>query len=132
GLTREEGDTLLETDSQHARRAVQSLVTVELNEEQFSALTSFVFNIGRDKFSNSTLLRRLNEGEYEEVGRQLRRWIRAGGLPMNGLIRRRACEELLFKGDLELDASGGFDVSACVALGAASTVTDPIDVDLGE
>jgi hypothetical protein len=48
------------------------------------------------------------------------------------LIRRRACEELLFRSELELAADGNFDPAPCVTLGAASSPPDPIDISVGE
>src|SRR6185503_16203294 len=56
GLTEPEGLALLNQDTTIARVAVQELVTVGLSNNQFGALTSFVFNIGRANFAESTML----------------------------------------------------------------------------
>ena len=52
-------------------------VKVPLEQDQFDALTSFVFNVGSGAFRDSTLLRLLNEGKYDEVPEQLNRWVKA-------------------------------------------------------
>ena len=47
---------------------------------------------------SSTLLRVLNEGQYDEVPAQIKRWNKAGGQVLEGLVRRREAEALLFEG----------------------------------
>jgi lysozyme len=44
------------------------------------------------------MLKVLNEGKYNEVPAQIRRWNKAGGKVLKGLIRRREAESLLFEG----------------------------------
>jgi len=63
-----------------------------INQNQFDALVSFVFNIGGHAFRESTLLKKLNAGEYDQVPDQLRRWIYSGGKVVKGLINRREKE----------------------------------------
>ena len=58
---------------------------------------SFVFNIGPTAFRKSTLLRLLNEGKPEEVPAQLKRWNKAGGKTVQGLINRREAESGLWE-----------------------------------
>ena len=126
------GSNLLNTDSASAREEVSSVVKVDLNDQQFGALVSFVFNVGATKFEKSTLLKAINNREFEAVPRQFARWIISGGKPLNGLINRRACEAALFKGDLPSSQSQSFDRQECASLGAASEVSDPIDIQVGE
>ncbi len=95
-ITPEQADQLLDDDLRLAERAVQRLVTVPLNDNQFSALVSFVYNVGIANFENSTLLTLLNRGWYEQVPVQLLRWNRANGEPLGGLTRRRAAEARLW------------------------------------
>ena len=61
-----------------ARLAVQSLVSVYLNEEQFGALVSFVFNVGSANFAGSSMRRLLNEGQQDLAAREFGRWVLAG------------------------------------------------------
>lgn len=74
-------------------------VKVPLTDQQYSALTSLVYNIGPTNFANSTLLKKLNAGDYSGAADEFSRWIYAGGQPATGLVRRRAAEQALFTGD---------------------------------
>lgn len=138
-LSESDGAKLLETDTAGARKDVLRLVTgTELSDDQFGALTSFVFNVGAGNFRKSTLLRRLNDTSLDEAtrirlaAREFPRWVRAGGQVYNGLIARRACEKALFEGNLVLAADGSFDRRLCDGLGAAPSVDSLIDIETGE
>ena len=96
GITRERGLALLQQDAGKACSAIKSNVKVPLNQHQFDALTSFVFNVGGEAFRQSTLLKKLNAGEYAAVPSELNRWNKAGGRPLEGLTRRRKAEGALF------------------------------------
>lgn len=95
-ITPEQANQLLEEDLRLVERAVQRLVQVPLNDNQFAALVSFAFNVGIGNFERSTLLRLLNRGWYEQVPAQLMRWNRAQGEVLGGLSRRRAAEGRLW------------------------------------
>ncbi len=77
-------------------RARQAMVlrhaTVPLNDNQLAALTSFVYNVGEQAYRDSTLLRKLNTGDYEGACRELPRWVYAKGVKLGGLVRRREQE----------------------------------------
>jgi lysozyme len=73
-----------------AEGIVGKRVQVHVNENQFSALASWAFNVG-DRW-DSTLYRRLNARDYLGVAEELPRWRKAQGKVQNGLIRRRAKE----------------------------------------
>ena len=88
---------LLAQDLKGAENAVNEGVKVELQQNQFDALVSFCFNVGDTAFKNSTLLRRLNQGGYEEVPAQLRRWVHCHGAVVAGLVKRRKNEIDLWK-----------------------------------
>ena len=92
GITHAQAIDLLREDAGHAEDSVSSRVTVDLSQTQYDALVSFVFNIGGGAFRNSTLLRLLNQGRYDDVPEQLRRWNKAGGRVVQGLINRREAE----------------------------------------
>lgn len=91
-----EADRLLLEDIKEAAQAVDHLVTVELNQNQRAALTSFVFNLGAGGLKKSTLLRRLNIGDYSCVPSEMSRWVFGGTKRLAGLVRRRAAEGELF------------------------------------
>jgi GH24 family phage-related lysozyme (muramidase) len=101
GVTREQAVDLLNTDSALAVTAVNDLVEVPLNQNQFNALTSFVYNVGRGNFESSTLRREVNLGRFDRVSDELNRWTHAGGREISGLQRRRAAEGELFNRPLD-------------------------------
>ncbi|QBF87122.1 lysozyme [Leclercia adecarboxylata] len=90
--TDRECDQLLWKDLQPAKRTVDKLVKVPLGEYQRAALYSFVFNVGSDAFSKSTLLRKLNKGDHDGACEEMRRWVYAGGMKWKGLQNRREME----------------------------------------
>ena len=105
-VTEEEAEDLLRKDMAESAQYVEQIVTVPLNAHQFSALVSFVFNAGQGSLESSTLLRRLNAGEYDAVPSELAKWVKATDpntgqkVSLAGLVRRRAAEgELWLKSD---------------------------------
>ena len=72
------------------------LVTVELNQNQFDAMVSWVYNLGVGNLKASTLLKVLNAGDYAGVPAQMMRWNKAGGKVLEGPTRRRQAEADLF------------------------------------
>lgn len=91
-ITQAEAERLLLNDLDRFERAVERLVAVPLTDGQFAALVSFAFNVGEAAFAKSTLLRKLNAGDYEAVPSELARWVNAGGRRVQGLVNRRAAE----------------------------------------
>ena len=75
---------------------VNSSVKVPLNQNQFDALVSLAYNIGSSAFKSSTLVKKLNTGDYQGAADQFNVWINAGGKRMQGLVNRRDREKLLF------------------------------------
>jgi lysozyme len=96
GLTEQQCWDLLDQDLEGAERAVNEAVTVPLNQNQFDALVSFTFNVGDGAFRGSTLLKLLNQVQYDQVPTQLRRWIMDNGHVVQGLINRREKEITLW------------------------------------
>jgi lysozyme len=101
-ITVEMADEYLARDCKHAEEVVTKKVKVDLNENQFSALVSLVYNIGSGNFSKSTLLKSLNAGDYSEASEQFLVWRKGGGKVLKGLEIRRAKEKELF--DTEVTA----------------------------
>lgn len=95
-ITEAEAEALLRRDLEASERAVAELVTVPLNQAQFDALVSFVFNVGAGAFKSSTMLRLLNAGDYQGAAAQFGRWVYNDGQVLAGLERRRAAERALF------------------------------------
>jgi len=98
GLTHDEVLDLLKQDLHTFEIAVEGGVNVPLKENEFDCLVSFCFNVGAKAFLNSTLRRVLNDGGYDEVPNQLRRWVFAAGKKIKGLEKRRENEIKLWKG----------------------------------
>ena len=97
-ISQERADMLLLEDVEVFEKAVNELVEVPLEQNQFDSLISWTFNLGPTNLKNSTLLKVLNNKNYDEVPTQIKRWNKAGGKVLQGLIRRRAAEALLFEG----------------------------------
>lgn len=96
-ITEDEAEDLLRQDTREAEQSVHRLVSVKLAQNQFDALVSFTFNLGAGALQRSTLLKRLNAGDYQAAAEEFLRWVYAGGKRLSGLIRRRAAEKALFE-----------------------------------
>lgn len=77
---------------------VNAKVKVPINQNQYDALVSLTYNIGQSAFSNSTLLRKLNEKDYAGASEQFLVWKKAGGEVVKGLLNRRIKERAVFDG----------------------------------
>ncbi len=95
-ISQAEADQNLHEDLSSSEEAVQRLVKVVLTSNQFSALVSFVFNLGEGSLASSTLLRLFNSGETVLAAKEFLKWDRAGGVELPGLTRRRTAEMHLF------------------------------------
>lgn len=72
------------------------LIKVEVNQNQFDAMTSLAYNIGFGAFSNSTLLKRVNAKDFLGAANEFLKWDKSNGKPLLGLTRRRQREKELF------------------------------------
>jgi len=93
-----QADEMLEIELEEFEGYINDNVTVTLSQNQFDALVSWVYNLGPANLKASTMLKVLNSGDYEGVPAQIKRWNKAGGKVLEGLIRRREAEALLFIG----------------------------------
>lgn len=84
----------LEADVRVAEDAVRSCVTVPLMPYEFDAYVSLAYNIGGSAFCNSTLVRKLNSGNYQGACAELKRWVYVDGRVVQGLVNRREAEYL--------------------------------------
>ena len=96
-VTQQEADKILEEDMKEYEGYINDYVTVDLNQNQFDSLVSWVFNLGPNNLKSSSMLKVLNNGAYEDVPAQIKRWNKANGKTLDGLIRRREAEALLFE-----------------------------------
>lgn len=95
--TQEQAEEWLENDFFMAKTDVLAVVRVPLGENQLDALTSFVFNLGVRKLIQSTLLKKINIGDFQGAAGEFDKWVFAAGKKLNGLIARRAAERKLFE-----------------------------------
>ena len=112
-ITQAQAESALRHDAGEAAAAINRLVKVRLTDNQRGALISFVFNVGIGAFGKSTLLKKLNGGDYNSVPVELARWNKNDGKVMAGLTNRRSAEAGLW-------AKGAFVTSRNVKADAPS------------
>ena len=95
-ITEYEAERLLKNDVKGAERVVTRSVNAEINQNQFDALVSFVYNVGAGHFRNSTLLKKLNKNDFDGASDEFLRWNKQAGKVLNGLTKRRKAEKKLF------------------------------------
>jgi GH24 family phage-related lysozyme (muramidase) len=98
-IKEETAERLLRTGLVGYESDVLKLVKVKLTQGQFDALVSFAYNLGARALSTSTLLQKLNAGDYAGAAEEFLRWNKAGGKALPGLTRRREAERALFLSD---------------------------------
>ena len=86
----------LRADIETAEKCINQCVTDTLTQDQFDALCSFVFNLGCGNFRKSTLLKKINDEDDIGASEEFKRWSKANGKEMAGLVRRREAERDLF------------------------------------
>jgi lysozyme len=97
-IDQEAAEAFLIEDLEEFEGYVTEMVEVPLSQSQFDALVSWTFNLGPGNLERSTLLAKLNQGEYTDVPFEIKRWTRAGGVILPGLVKRRDAEAALFEG----------------------------------
>ena len=98
-ITQSEAEKMLQDELPEYEGYITDKVVPMLQQHEFDALVCWVYNLGPTNLSSSTMLKKLNAGEFKEVPFQMKRWDKAGGQPLLGLTRRRNAEALLFKGE---------------------------------
>ncbi|WP_247996685.1 lysozyme [Brucella tritici] len=114
-----EAERILKADLAKFEARVERFVKVPLTDNQFAALVSFDFNTGA--LDKSTLLKKLNKGDYAAVPVELMKWVNAGGKRVQGLVNRRAAEAGLW-------AKGDFVSSNYVPATTAANKTDVVTI----
>lgn len=95
-ISEDQANYFLMQDLYSVERAIIRHVKTEINQNQFDALCSLIFNIGITAFKDSTLLNKLNNNDFNGASNEFKRWNRVNGIVMRGLIRRRQAEQDLF------------------------------------
>tara|TARA_Y100000114_G_scaffold118236_1_gene112719 strand:- start:713 stop:1156 length:444 start_codon:yes stop_codon:yes gene_type:complete len=97
-ISKDQAEEMLVEELHEYENYVNEYVNVALSQNQFDALVSWVYNLGPANLKASTMLKVLNDGKYEDVPYQMKRWNKAGGKVLDGLVRRREAEALLYQG----------------------------------
>lgn len=99
-ISMQEAEAILVKDLAAVDAAISKWVTVPLNQNQYDAIGSFIFNLGAGSFAGSTLLKKLNAKDYEGASKEFIRWnkgrVKGVLVEMPGLTRRRLAEQKLF------------------------------------
>jgi lysozyme len=95
-ITKEQAAEYFNHDLAVFEKEISEVVKVALTNNQFSALISLIYNIGGTQFRSSTLLKKLNRGDYAGAANEFGRWIYDNSKILNGLIERREKEKQLF------------------------------------
>lgn len=95
--TEEEANAWLREDVKSAESCVNNSVTVPLTQGEFDACVSFVYNIGCGNFRRSTMLRLINDSNYDGAALEFAKWNHAGGVEVAGLTARREAERRRFE-----------------------------------
>jgi lysozyme len=107
-ITKQQALARFDKDLTKFENAVDRLVKVPLTQNQFDALVSFTFNVGEGALAKSTLLKKLNAGDYDAVPSELMKWTKGGGKELPGLVRRRRAEAAMWRG---VDERGKPDIN---------------------
>lgn len=93
----QQGDAWFIEDTQDAVNCINHHVTAGINQNQFDALVSFVYNLGCFNFEQSTLLHKLNAGDFAGAAEEFLKWDHQAGKVLAGLTHRRNAEKVLFE-----------------------------------
>jgi GH24 family phage-related lysozyme (muramidase) len=95
-ITEAQAQSFLKSHLEGDCKAVSGFVKVDVTDNEFAALVSFAYNVGRSALASSTLLKKLNSGDKKGAADQFLKWDHAGGKVVKGLTRRRIAERDLF------------------------------------
>ena len=98
-ISQHQAEELLAKDLEEFEEYVEDLIDVPLEQNQFDALVAWTYNLGPTNLKTSTLRKVLNKGAYDDVAEQIKRWNKANGKVLKGLVRRRNAEAELFDGN---------------------------------
>ncbi len=94
--TQEQADTWLTEEANEFAESVLGMVKVPLTQNELDALTSLAYNIGLGNLRKSTLMKRINESDFDAAADEFPKWNKAGGNVLPGLVKRRRAERDLF------------------------------------
>jgi lysozyme len=91
-ITQKQADDILRQDLVKFETAVYGMVKQPLTQHQFDVLVDFAYNAGVGALKSSTLLKKVNAGDFDAVPAELMKWTKGGGKVLPGLVRRRQAE----------------------------------------
>lgn len=94
-ITQEQADAFFLSDIAHYQDGVEAVIKVPITDNQYAALTSFCYNVGRGALARSTLVRKINAKD-PSAHLEFLKWTKANGRVLQGLVRRRKAEQALF------------------------------------
>jgi lysozyme len=95
-ITEDTAENLLHDDSLLAAAAVTRFTTTPLTDNQYAALIDFVFNTGGGSYQRSTLRQKINRREFNDIYKELNKWVYGNGRRIPGIVKRRQAEAILF------------------------------------
>ena len=98
-ISQHQAEELLMKDLEEFEEYVEDLIGVPVEQNQFDALVAWTYNLGPTNLKTSTLRKVLNKGAYDDVAEQIKRWNKANGKVLKGLVRRINAEAELFDGN---------------------------------
>ena len=93
----EDAESMLTDEMDEYEGYINNMVKVDLQQHEFDSLVAWVYNLGPTNLGESTMLKVLNGGQFDRVPNEMNRWTRAGGEILEGLVRRRQAESLMFQ-----------------------------------
>jgi len=98
-ISQDEAEEMLASELDEYEGYINDMVECDLEQHQFDALVAWVYNLGPTNLRSSTMLKRLNSNDLDDVPNQIKRWDKAGGKVLAGLVRRREAEALMFQNE---------------------------------
>ena len=95
-IDKTEGELLLRQEVRHSEETISRVIKAPLNENQFSSLCSFIYNVGSGNFYRSTMRQKISRLDYEGAADEFPKWRRSVGRILKGLVLRREAERELF------------------------------------
>src|SRR5678815_2213547 len=91
--TQEQADAWFLEDLEWVQDCLDAHIHVPITQHETDALASLCFNIGCEQFKKSTLVRLINESNFDEAAQQFKVWNKQNHQPLAGLTKRRAAEQ---------------------------------------
>lgn len=95
-ITQDQALQLVQQEVNKLWSQIESIVKVPINDNQMNALVDFAYNLGFNALKTSTLMKKLNAGNFTGAANEFTRWVYAGGKVLPGLVKRREAEKQLF------------------------------------